>query len=641
MASSQSISSSERIDLTREPVQRRTPEAFLESFDVSRVSTSPGCYIMSDDKGKPIYVGKAKNLRARLRQYLNETDSRYSIKFLMRRVAHIELLVTTSEKEALLLENSLIKQYRPRYNIRLKDDKTYVSLRLNLREDFPRITVVRRYKKDGARYFGPYTSAQSVRETLRMIRRIFPLRLCSDHVLHNRTRPCLYYQMKQCTAPCVGLIDREAYHEIVAQVVMLLEGRAADVEKSLQEQIAQHAEKLDFEKAAAIRDRLYAMQRTIERQRTVAVPGAEDRDIVGFYSEGRFTEIQVIFFRGGKMVGGRAYSFEQCEMPIDELLSSFLVQYSSQIPTIPTEILVPVELEDASALEEVLSENHGVAITVRCPQRGDKRALVELAVRNAERSFHEKQLAEQANLDLIEQVRQTFKLSKPPGRIECFDVSTLQGSRAVGSMVTFEGGLPNKSRYRRFAIRTVEGQDDYAMLREILMRRFKRGIEENDLPDLVVIDGGKGQLGVAQAAFEDLGIDDLPALGMAKSRSEGKEHSPERFFIPGRANPIVPPQHGPVVQFMVRLRDEAHRFAITYHRKKRKEATLRTSLTSIPGVGPNRARTLLMRLGSIAGIRSSSVEEIAALPGFSDALAKVVLRHLEQRGCNAEGVLEE
>jgi len=228
-----------------------------------------------------------------------------------------------------------------------------------------------------------------------------------------------------------------------------------------------------------------------------------------------------------------------------------------------------------------------------------------------------------------------------PRRIECFDVSTLQGSRAVGSMVTFEGGLPNKSRYRRFAIRTVEGQDDYAMLREILMRRFKRGIEENDLPDLVVIDGGKGQLGVAQAAFEDLGIDDLPALGMAKSRSGGKEHSPERFFIPGRANPIIPPQHGPVVQFMARLRDEAHRFAITYHRKKRKEATLRTSLTSIPGVGPNRARTLLMRLGSIAGIRGSSVEEIAALPGFSDALARVVLRHLEHRVDNAEGVLEE
>ena len=651
MAPPENISSSERIDLTREPSLRSTPEEFLKSFDVTRVSASPGCYIMCDEKGRPIYVGKAKNLRARLRQYLNETDSRYSVKFLMKRVAHIELLVTTSEKEALLLENSLIKQYKPRYNIRLKDDKTYVSLRLNLREDFPRVTVVRRYKKDGARYFGPYASAQSVRETLRMVRRLFPLRLCSDHVLHNRTRPCLYYQIKQCTAPCVGLIDREAYHEIVGQVVMLLEGRTADLEKRLSEQIAQYADKLEFEKAAVLRDRLFALQRTIERQRTVAVPGAEDRDVIGFYSEGRFTEIQVIFFRGGKMVGGRAYSFEQCEMPIDELLSSFLLQYSSQIPTIPTEILVPVELEDAPVLEEVLSERHGVAITVKCPQRGDKHALVELAVRNAERSFHEKQMAEQASLDLVEQVRRTFKLSKPPHRIECFDISTLQGSRAVGSMVTFEGGLPNKARYRRFAIRTVEGQDDFAMLREILMRRFKRGIEENDLPDLVVIDGGKGQLGVARAAFEDLGIDDLPALGMAKSRparfsrsralAEGGEHSPERFFIPGRANPIIPPQHGPVVQFMARLRDEAHRFAIAYHRKKRREATLRTSLTEIPGVGPARARTLLTRLGSLARIRGSSVEDIAALPGFNEALARAVLKHLEEKGANTEGVPEE
>ncbi len=641
MARSPNITSSERIELGREPSRRHSPEAFLQTFDVARVTTSPGCYIMSDEKGRPIYVGKAKNLRARLRQYLNESDSRYSVKFLMKRVAHIELLVTTSEKEALLLENSLIKQHKPRYNFRLKDDKTYVSLRLNLREDFPRVTIVRRYKKDGARYFGPYASAQSVRETLRMIRRIFPLRLCTDHVLHNRTRPCLYYQMKQCTAPCVSFIEPAAYHEIVDQVVMLLDGRSADLEKRLREQMGKCAEDLEFEKAAVVRDRLQALQRTIERQRTVALPGSEDRDVIGFYGEGRFTEIQVIFFRAGKMVGGRAYSFEQCEMPIDELLSSFLIQYSAQIPTIPTEILVPVELEDAASLEEVLTEQHGVAISILCPQRGDKRALIELATRNAERSFHEKQLAEQANRDLLEQVRRTFKLGKLPRRVECFDVSTLQGDRAVGSMVTFEGGVPNKSRYRRFAVRTVEGQDDYAMLREILLRRFRRGIEENDLPDLAVIDGGKGQLGVARAVFEDLGIDDLPALGIAKSRAEGVGHSPERFFIPGRANPIIPPQHGAVVQFMVRLRDEAHRFAITYHRKQRSRATLRTSLTDIPGVGPARAKLLLTRLGSIAKIRASSVEAIAALPGFSENLARIVLERLAEEQSKPEGETEE
>ena len=640
MTQSPNVTASERIELGRASAQRLTPEAFQEAFDVSRVTTSPGCYIMCDEKARPIYVGKAKNLRARLRQYLNETDSRYSVKFLMKRVARIELLVTTSEKEALLLENSLIKQHKPRYNFRLKDDKTYLSLRLDLREDFPRVTIVRRYKKDGARYFGPYASAQAVRETLRTIRRIFPLRLCTDHVLHNRTRPCLYYQIKQCTAPCVDFIDRAGYHEIADQVVMLLDGRSGDLEKYLRKQMDAFAEALEFEKAALMRDRLLALQRTVERQRTVAVPGAEDRDVIGFYTEGRFTEIQVIFFRGGKMVGGRAYSFEQHEMPVDELLSSFLIQYAAQLPTLPTEILVPVDLEDAEALAEVLSEQHGASIAVRCPQRGDKRALVELAMRNAERSFHEKQLEEQAQRDLLEQVRRTFGLAKTPQRVECFDISTLQGERAVGSMVTFENGVPNKSRYRRFAIRTVEGQDDYAMLREILLRRFQRGIEENDLPDLAVIDGGKGQLGVARAVFEDLGLDDLPAIGMAKSRAEGEGHSPERFFVPGRANPIIPPQHGPVVKFMERLRDEAHRFAITYHRKRRGKATLRTSLTGIPGIGPARAKILLTRLGSIAKIRGSSAEAIAALPGFSEDLAKIVLAHLAELQGNPEGEVQ-
>jgi excinuclease ABC subunit C len=622
------IESSERISFSGAPEHRLTPEAFLQTFDISTVTTSPGCYIMQDEKGRPIYIGKAKNLRVRLRQYLNETDSRYSVKFLMKRVAGIELLVTASEKEALLLENSLIKQHKPRYNIRLKDDKTYLSLRLNLREDFPRLTVVRRYKKDGARYFGPYTSGLSVRETLRMIRRVFPLRLCTDHVLRNRTRPCLYHQIHQCAAPCVKLIDRDGYHEIADQVAMLLDGRSADLEKQMVARMEQYAETLDFEKAALLRDRVFALRKTIERQRAVAVPGTEDRDVIGFYSEGRFTEIQVLFFRGGKMMGGRAYSFEQCEMPMDELLSSFLVQYSATIPTTPKEILIPLELEDMDALKEVLSEQHDSAITITHPKRGDKLALVEMAARNAERSFYEKKMEEQASKDLIEQIQKTFGLPKPPRRVECFDISTIQGERAVGSMVTFEDGAANKSRYRRFSIRTVEGQDDFAMLREVLLRRFKRAIDENDLPDLAVIDGGKGQLGVALAVFEDLGLDDLPAMGMAKARSE--EHSPERFFIPGRANPIIPPQNGPVVQFMTRLRDEAHRFAITYHREKRSKATLRTALVDIPGVGPAKAKLLLNRIGSIAKIRQSSVDEIAELPGVGVELARTILAHLTE-----------
>jgi excinuclease ABC subunit C len=606
------------------PSERRSAEDFLNAFDVSSVPTAPGCYIMRDEQEQPIYVGKAKNLRARLRQYVNDQDSRYSVQFLMRRVADVEFLVTSNEKEALLLENSLIKQYKPRYNVRLKDDKTYISLRVSLREDFPRVTVVRRYKKDGAKYFGPYSSAQAVRETLRFIHRLFPLRRCSDAVMNNRARPCLYHQMKQCLAPCVGLVSGEAYHEVVNQVTMVLDGRNAELEKTLLQQIREHADRLEFEQAAALRDRLRDLQRTVEPQRTVAVPGKEDRDVFGVYTHGRLCELQVLFFRGGKMLGGRSFSFVQREMPIDEVLSSFLLQYYGSAPAIPPEVLVPMELEEREALADLLTEHRGAKVTVHCPQRGDMRALVEMAARNAKSSFEEKQLAAKANADLLEQVRVALKLEKTPRRIECYDISTIQGEKSVGAMVTFEGGMPNKSRYRRFAIRRVEGQDDFGMLREVLLRRFKKAVEENDLPDLVVIDGGRGQLNVALAVFEDLGIDDLPAIGMAKARSQAGERSPERFVLPGRVNPLILSQQSPVVHLMVRLRDEAHRFAITYHRAQRKRATLRTPLTEIPGIGPARARTLLNTLGSLATIRASSVEEIAGLPGFNDSLAQRV-----------------
>ena len=623
------ISARKRLDLAGAPLARKSAQEFLASFDVSSAPAAPGCYIMRDEKGQTIYVGKAKNLRARLRQYVNDQDSRYSVKFLMRRVADVEFLVTATEKEALLLENSLIKQHKPRYNVRLRDDKTYISLRLSLREDFPRVTVVRRYRKDGAKYFGPYASAQAVRESLRFIHRVFPLRRCSDSVMRNRTRPCLYHQMNQCVAPCVKLVDREGYHELVDQVVMVLAGRSEELERTLVAQIQAHADKLEFEKAAVLRDRLHDLRKTFERQRTVGVPGKEDRDVFGVHTHARYCTIQVLFFRGGKMLGGRSYAFAELEMPLSEVLGSFLLQYYAQAPTVPAEVLAPMPLDEAEVLGEILTEQRGAKVVVHHPQRGEKRALVDMATRNAKSSFEEQRLAEKANADLLEQLRKALKLGVTPRRIECYDISTLQGAKPVGAMVTFEGGVPNKSRYRRFAIRQVEGQDDFGMLREVLLRRFKRGIEENDLPDLVVIDGGKGQLNVALAVFKDLGIEDLAAVGMAKSRSQGEgDRSPERFVLPGRANPLVLPQNSPVVHLMVRIRDEAHRFAITYHRKRRKKGTLRTSLMDIPGIGPARARTLLNNVGSLARIRDLSVKELAALPGFSEALAKRVKEHL-------------
>jgi excinuclease ABC subunit C len=624
------ITGLEHVRIDWESAKKISPAEFSNQFEIQRVPTASGCYLMHDANDRIIYIGKAKNLRARLRSYLNESDTRYTVKFLMARVSRIDFLITKNDKEALLLENSLIKQHKPRYNIQLRDDKTYVSLKVNVRHDFPRVTVTRKLRKDGSKYFGPYSSAGAVRETVRQIQRVFPLRTCSDNVLNNRVRPCLYYQMKRCTAPCVGYMDKAAYAEIVEQVLLLLAGRSADVEKLIRDQMRECADQLEFEKAADLRDRLAAIQRTMERQRTVAVPGAQERDVFGVYTKGRFSEIQAIFYRGGKMMGGRSFSFNRRETPLDEMFSSFLLQYYADSPNVPSEIVLPVAIEDADVLEEILGEKREARVHVVAPQRGEKRAMVDLANRNAKTSFEEKQLTDQANSDLIDQIKEKLYLPITPNRIECFDISTTQGAKPVGSMVTFEGGVANKSRYRRYAIKEVEGQDDFAMMREVLMRRLKRAIEEDDLPDLILVDGGKGQLGVATTVFKDLGIDQLPAASIAKSRTEGSTRSPERFFIPGRSNPIVLPQHSPIVNYLAQIRDEAHRFAITYHRKRRNKATLSTRLTGIPGVGAKRARLLLKEIGSVDKIMDADVGVIAALPGFGDALAQTIKDHLKR-----------
>lgn len=603
--------------------RQSTVEAFRENFDVSSVPQGAGCYMMLDEKERPLYVGKAKNLRARIRQYISETDSRYSVKFLMRRVARITFLVTETEKEALLLENSLIKQHKPRYNVHLRDDKTFISLRFDPREDFPRITVVRRFKRDGARYFGPYHDSGAARRTLRQIQRMFPLRTCSDHVLHNRTRPCLYHQMQQCVAPCVGYVSREQYHVLVEQVLLILDGRTAELENHLLGQIQELAGRLEFEAAAALRDRLFDLRSTMEKQRAVTLRGEEERDVFGYYNDGRFTEVQVLFYRRGKMLGGRTFSFERQEMPVEELLGTLILQYYADAPQIPAEVLLPLPLEEIDTLAEVLSEQRGKAVTVACPQRGEKKAMVEMAMRNAQQQFGEKRMREKSRNDAVQQMQEALKLPVLPERIECFDISTIQGSQTVASMVVFTGGQPDKARYRRYSMKTVDGQDDFASMREVLLRRYQRAIEENDLPSLVLIDGGKGQLNVAVTALKDLGLDDVPVVSIAKSREQ--EHgtrSPERFFLPGRSNPIILDQKGPVVWLAAQIRDEAHRFAITYHRKKRGKTMRESALIGVPGVGPARAKALLKHFGSVKKMREASLEELVAVPGLGPGLAR-------------------
>ncbi|HOJ32026.1 MAG TPA: excinuclease ABC subunit UvrC [Candidatus Hydrogenedentes bacterium] len=605
----------------------------LQSLDLATVPTEPGCYIMRDAQGVPVYVGKAANLRARIRTYLANRDERATVAFLMQRAVHIEFIVTRNEKEALLLEDSLIKRYRPRYNIRLRDDKTYVSVRVNLSNEFPRITVTRKIVRDGSRYFGPYASALAVRETLKQMQRVFPLRTCSDAVLRNRTRPCLYYEIGQCTAPCVGKITPEAYREIVNQAVMALEGKRNDVEALLLEKIRAHAERLEFEQAAVIRDRLLALRQTFEQQYAVRTDTAEDRDVFGVHREGRFCVVQVLFFRSGRIIGSRAFPFSRLDMPLDEMFSSFLLQFYTQGVPIPDEILLPMTLEDTAVLEDFLSEQRGKRVAIRHPQRGEKRAFLDLAERNAKSSFEEMRLREHAQRDVLEQARQLLELPQIPERMECFDISTIQGDKPVGAMSVFVGGVPDKTRYRHYAIREVKGQDDFAMLHEVVLRRMKRAIAEGDLPDLVVIDGGKGQLNAALAALRDLGIEDLPIVSIAKARPEENrpDATQDRFFLPGRKNPVVPPPNSPVLHLFMRLRDEAHRFAISYHRKRRGKTTLKTILDDIPGLGKKRVQALLNAFGSVERIRAADVSEVAALPGFGVRTAQQIKNFLNER----------
>jgi excinuclease ABC subunit C len=600
------------------------PSAPAVPVDLNAVPTQPGCYLMLGEHGKVLYVGKAKNLRSRLRAYLNATDSRYSVTFLMRRVKDIQWLTTENEKEALLLENNLIKQHKPRYNVRLRDDKTYVSLRIRTDHPFPRLEVVRQYKQDGAKYFGPYQSAHEVRDIVRQLQRFFPLRTCSDYVLKTRTRPCVYYQMKRCAAPCVGYVNPEAYAEWIKDIVLILQGRCEELERRILDQIRAHSDKLEFEQAAALRDRLFAFRRMLDVQRATHADSAIDRDVFGIFTAGRHVEICILFYRGGRMVGSRKIALERADLPLEEWLASFLLQYYAQSPTVPDEVLVPIELEETEALAEILRDRKGSRVALIAPKRGERNAVLALAEKNAEENYRARLTQEQARADVLQHVQAILHLPSIPRRIECFDISTLQGHRTVGAMVVFENGMPAKQRYRRYEIRGQEGQDDFAALREVLLRRYRRAREENDLPDLVLIDGGKGQLHVAQTALKDLGLETLPCAAIAKSRSEGGKRSPERFFIPNRSNPIVPPADHPAVLFLSRIRDETHRYVITFHRRQRNKATLKSTLTIIPGVGAKRANLLLTRFGSVPKIAAASPEELMKVPGISATLAQTI-----------------
>jgi len=592
--------------------------------------TSPGVYLMKDDGGRIIYVGKAINLKKRVSSYFRASgDSRFQIRFLMGRVATIDWIVTDTEKEALILENNLIKEHRPRYNLSLRDDKTYFSLRLDPREEFPRITIIRKVARDGARYFGPYASASAAREVLKELCRYFPLRHYPLKSCRQRRRPCLYYQLKQCSAPCFGKISPDEYAALVEGASLFLSGRSSEIVRIYRARMAAAAEREAYEEAGRYRDLIRAIETTVEKQKVASTGG--DSDVIGMAVRGEQLQVSILFIRNGLLLGSRSYPFDW-EMGEEEGLSSFLSAYYGQEVIIPDEILLPMPLEDSGSLAEILSEKRGRRVAITAPRRGAKLELVRMAAKNAENAAREREKRAEESGAVLEELRRRLHLERLPERIECYDISNIHGRNAVGSRVTFSAGRPDKSGYRRYRIRTVDQSDDFAMMREVLSRRFQG---DEPPPDLIVVDGGIGQLGILSAVLRELGVDGIDLAGLAKSRlisdmaGEELERSDERVFLPGRKNPVVLRQNSAPLLLLARVRDEAHRFAITYHRKLRGEAALASALDGIPGIGPARRKALLARFGTVSGIMGATVEELLAVKGVTKALAEEILKKLK------------
>lgn len=584
---------------------------------------NPGVYLMLDRKSAILYVGKAKDLQKRLASYARFSGAEHNkTTVMLERVDRVETIITRTEKEALILEASLIKQHKPRYNIILRDDKSYPLIKVTVQEEWPRVMMTRRRKNDGARYFGPYSSASSMWSTLRLITGLFPLRRCKGDTLHPRKRPCLNGQMKHCLAPCVNPSPevREKYREHVDKIIMILEGRSTDLAARLRQQMERDSEALEFERAALIRDQIQALGQTLERQ--VVIAGhAKDQDIFGLARKDAAVSIAILFIRSGIISGSRTYFLEDPLGDDQALLSQVLNQYYFHGTNLPQEILLPIAPDDLEVLAEHFNElSHG-KVSLSVPQRGDRMQLITMARANAEQVFAEKDNKERSWQSLAAAMQRKLHLDRPPARIECLDISNISGKQAVGSLVAFEMGQPQTSGYRHYKIKSVAGPDDYAMMEEVLERRLSRGVNEGNLPDLFVVDGGRGQLGMAMHVAKDLGIiDDLGWIGIAKER----EDEGEKLYKPGRKNPIVLPSHDPVLLYLMRIRDEAHRYGITFHRKLRRKSTLASELDKIPGVGPARKKALLKHLGSLKQIKTAQIDQLADVPGIGPELAVLI-----------------
>ena len=628
----------------------------LLDAEIAGLPTQPGVYLFKDSSQEVLYVGKAVDLRARVRQYFQSAggDGRFHIAFLVPQIRDIEVVVTATEREALILEDTLIKKYQPRYNVRLKDDKTWLSVRLTVHEKWPRAMLVRKWRDDGSRYFGPYLDEVNARRVLKLMTRTVPLRTCSDGVFraHNR-RPCIEFQMGRCSAPCVGHVTEEDYREHVGEALLLLEGRNRELAKRLESRMLLAAERLRYEEAARLRDSVALIRNLKERQSAQVRPSQSDSDVFALHREGELACVAIMPVRDGRLQDARGFSFQSVAEEDDELLGRLITQlYSATIPP-PPDILVPFAVADADLRAELLSEMAGRKVRFVVPKRGDRLQLVDIARRNAKVRFdsmHSKaERAERAMFGL----QKALRLPGLPRRIECYDNSNIQGTDPVGSMVVFQDGNPHKAGYRIFKIKTVVGADDYATMKEVLGRRFHRGLDSDEgweWPDLVVIDGGRGQLAMVVSACEELGIDVVSAqeaqlLELARRAKRDRKDEPrklrvvsiakptedeitDKIYEPGRSNPVPIKPHDPALHLLQAARDEAHRFGVSHHRKLRSKRTLQSGLDVIPGIGATLRKRLLRSFGSLKRLKQADADAIAAVPGVGRKKAEAIVAAL-------------
>jgi len=601
-----------------------------------------GCYLMKNKAGDVIYVGKAVNLRNRVRSYFHANQEHPRTRQLVKRVADIEWIVVGSELEALILEMNLIKKHRPKYNIRMKDDKRYPYIKIHKSQPYPKVTVTRYMIADGSRYFGPYTSVWAVHQTLDVLRRIFPYLTCDREITGKDTRACLYYDIKLCLGPCINAVSQEEYRQMISDLDAFLSGRTDQVVKRLQLEMEEEAESMNFEHAAAIRDQLKAIDTVVARQKVVFPNDYIDSDVIAMARTDREACMQVFFIRSGKLIGREYFLMEGTDdTPDSDVLSEFIKQFYDQVPTVPGQVMLPEEIQEIRIVEKWLNTKRGgKKVKMLIPKRGPKRALVRMAAENAAETLASLQAQWEADKHrqelALSEIQKSLNLSAPPNRIECYDISNTQGTAITASMVVFEQGIPKKAHYRRFNIRSVIGPDDFASMEEVLRRRFNRwqsarekamepGSKQDrsfsSLPNLLIVDGGKGQLSRAMKVLDQFGLkDSVPVIGLAKREEE--------IFVPGESCSIRLPKKSEGLYLIQRIRDEAHRFAITAHRKRRSKLGLASQLDTIPGIGPTRRKALLQHFGSIDAIRKASPDELAAIPKMNRSLADAVKSHL-------------